>query len=70
LKITSNELKELELIDDVIDEPLIGGHRNKDEAVNALGTYFLQQVEELTKLTSEQRYEQRYAKLMALGSFS
>jgi acetyl-CoA carboxylase carboxyl transferase subunit alpha len=70
LKITSNDLKELELIDDVIDEPLIGGHRNKDEAVNALGTYFLQQVEELKKLTSEQRYEQRYAKLMTLGSFS
>ena len=69
LKITSTDLKEYNLIDDVIDEPLIGGHRNKDEAISLLGSYFLQSVEELKDLSDEQRYEQRYNKLMSLGSF-
>lgn len=32
LKITAENLKQQNLIDDVINEPLIGAHRNKDEA--------------------------------------
>jgi acetyl-CoA carboxylase carboxyl transferase subunit alpha len=70
LKITSNDLKEMDLIDDVIDEPLIGGHRDKENAINALGTYFLKQVKKIRKLTSEERYEKRYKRLMTLGSFA
>ena len=70
LKITSNDLKQMNLIDDIIDEPLIGGHRRKDEAISALGTYFLDKVKEIKKLSYEERYEKRYEKLMALGSFA
>ena len=40
LKITSEDLKELGLIDDIVDEPLIGAHRDKEGAVNALKDYF------------------------------
>jgi len=32
MKITSSDLKELKLIDDIIDEPLIGAHRDRDES--------------------------------------
>ncbi|MBI3874285.1 MAG: acetyl-CoA carboxylase carboxyl transferase subunit alpha [Arcobacter sp.] len=70
LKITSNDLKNCELIDDIIDEPIIGAHREKDEAIRALGEYFLAKVEEVGKLSSEERYAKRYAKLMSLGSFA
>lgn len=70
LKITSNELKELKLVDDVIDEPLIGAHRKKEEACRVLGDYFLNAVEELNQMSKEQRLEKRYEKLMALGSFA
>jgi acetyl-CoA carboxylase carboxyl transferase subunit alpha len=69
LKITSEDLKELELVDDIIDEPLIGAHRNKKEAIKALGNYFLDSVDELKKLTKEERQARRYKKLMALGTF-
>lgn len=69
LKITSEELHELNLIDDVINEPLIGAHRQKHEACKALGDYFLRAVKELKELTPEQRLEKRYEKLMALGRF-
>lgn len=70
LKITAEALKELNLIDDVINEPLVGGHRKKEEACKALGDYFLNQLEELRKLTPEQRYAKRYDKLMSLGAFA
>lgn len=69
LKITSSDLKEYNLIDDVINEPLIGAHRNKEDAVKALGDYFLDQVAELKKLSKEERDENRYNRLMTLGSF-
>jgi acetyl-CoA carboxylase carboxyl transferase subunit alpha len=70
LKITAESLKELDLIDDVINEPLVGGHRRKEEACKALGDYFLEQLQELRKLTPEERYEKRYEKLMKLGQFT
>ena len=70
LKITAESLKDLKLVDDVIAEPLIGGHRAKEEAIQALGDYFLNSVKELRELPEEQRYEKRYEKLMSLGSFT
>ncbi|MCK5294487.1 MAG: acetyl-CoA carboxylase carboxyl transferase subunit alpha [Arcobacteraceae bacterium] len=69
LKITATDLKEYKLIDDIIDEPLIGAHRSKNAAISALGEYFLKSVNELKTLSKEERYEQRYEKLMSLGSF-
>ena len=70
LKITSFDLKEANLIDDVINEPLIGAHRDKENAVKALGDYFLDSVKELESLTKEERDQKRYDKLMSLGSFA
>lgn len=70
LKITANDLKYCNLIDDIINEPMIGAHREKDKAIKALGEYFLTQVAEVSKLSDEERYAARYARLMTLGSFS
>ncbi len=70
LKITAESLKSLNLIDDVINEPLIGAHRNKVAAAKALGDYFIESVNELRNMSQEERYEKRYQKLMSLGSFS
>ena len=69
LKITSQDLKEFNLIDDIVNEPLIGAHRNKEDAIKALGDYFLDSVSELKKLSKEERDSKRYEKLMSLGSF-
>ena len=44
LKITAENLKQQNLIDDVVNEPLIGAHRKKDEAVMALKEYFLNSI--------------------------
>jgi acetyl-CoA carboxylase carboxyl transferase subunit alpha len=70
LKITSADLKELDLIDDIIDEPLIGAHRDKVGAANAVKEYFLSQVASLRKLSDSERLEQRYNRLIGVGKFS
>ena len=69
LKITAENLKELNLIDDVINEPLIGAHRKKEEAILAVKNYFLTSLKELKQLTPAQRYEKKYQKIMNLGSY-
>ena len=70
LKITADALKDLDLIDDIINEPLIGAHRRKEIAIKELGDYFLKSLEELRALTPQQRYSKRYEKLMSLGQFT
>ena len=70
LKITSADLKELDLIDDILDEPLIGAHRDKIGAANAVKDYFLSQVASLRKLSDSERLEQRYNRLIGVGKFS
>jgi acetyl-CoA carboxylase carboxyl transferase subunit alpha len=70
LRITSEDLKELDLIDDVIDEPLIGAHRDKEGAAKALGDYFLNQLQELRAMSDEERMEKRYERLVSIGEFS
>jgi acetyl-CoA carboxylase carboxyl transferase subunit alpha len=70
LKITSADLKELDLIDDIIDEPLIGAHRDKEGAANALKTYFMNSVNQLKVLSDSERLEKRYNRLIGMGRFS
>ena len=70
LKITSDDLKEFNLIDDIIDEPLIGAHRDKEGAATALKDYYLQEIKNLQELSQEERMELRYTKLTAVGAFT
>ena len=70
MKITSADLKELDLIDDVLDEPLIGAHRDKDGAANAIKEYFLESLTTLRAMSDEERMEIRYNKLVSPGAFS
>jgi len=69
LKITSADLKELDLIDDVLDEPLIGAHREKEKAAEVLKQYFLDEVKKLKEMSSQERMDARYAKLTKPGEF-
>jgi acetyl-CoA carboxylase carboxyl transferase subunit alpha len=70
LKITSEDLKSLDLVDDVIEEPLVGAHRDKVGAANALKAYFLSQLESLRTLSDEERLEKRYNRLVGVGQYS
>jgi acetyl-CoA carboxylase carboxyl transferase subunit alpha len=69
LKITSADLKELDLINDIIDEPLIGAHRDKQGAAEAIKNYFLSSLQELREMDAEERMNKRYDRLVSIGKF-
>jgi len=70
MKITSGDLKELDLIDDIIDEPLIGAHRDRAGAASAIADYFLSELTKLREMSNEERMDARYKKLTGVGAFS
>ena len=69
MKITSEDLKDLGLIDAVIDEPLIGAHRDKESSAKALADYFLGELEVLQAMSKEERMDARYKKLTGIGAY-
>jgi len=70
LKIIPDSLKEHGLIDDIIDEPLIGAHRDKVTAADAVKEYYLNSIKELSALTKDELVEKRYEKLISVGSYN
>ena len=70
LKITPDDLLEHKLIDDVLDEPLIGAHRDKQTAADVVKAYFLENVKVLRELSEDEMLEQRYKKLTAVGAYT
>lgn len=67
--ITSERIKALGLIDDIIIEPKGGAHRNPEGAATALKSMLIKQLDELSILSTAERLEQRYQKLMNFGQF-
>jgi len=70
MKITSGDLLDLELIDDIINEPLIGAHRDQEGAAQAIKEYFLESLSKLNEMSEDERMDARYAKLTKPGAFS
>ena len=70
LKITPDDLYEHKLIDDILDEPLIGAHRHKQAAAEAVKSYFLDSVKQLRELSLDELLEKRYQKLVSVGAYS
>ena len=69
LKMTSKDLYEAKIIDDLVEEPGCGAHRNKKEAANLIKQYFLKSVNELKEIDEETRKINRMNKLLKYGSF-
>ena len=69
LKITSKDLKELGLIDQIIPEPNNGAHASPVEAAAKLRRAILQNLEQLWQMSPQQRQESRYQKFRNMGRF-
>jgi len=70
LKITPDDLLSHGLINDILDEPLIGAHRDKQTASDVLKAYFLENVKALQALSIDEMLEQRYQRLTSVGAYS
>ncbi len=69
LKITSEDLLKLEIIDDIIKEPLGGAHCDYETAGNNLKETIVKAMNELKKLPSDKLKEERYNKFRRMGVF-
>lgn len=65
--LTASRLKELELIDNIVTEPLGGAHRQYDEMAQALKQRILSDLEDLDILDKETLLDRRYQRLMNYG---
>ncbi|MFC1719710.1 acetyl-CoA carboxylase carboxyltransferase subunit alpha [Pseudomonadota bacterium] len=69
LGITSERLKSMGLVDEVIPEPLGGAHKEPDEVAKRIADCIEKQLSELEKKTTEQLIEDRYKRLLGFGEF-
>ncbi|MBF7042035.1 acetyl-CoA carboxylase carboxyltransferase subunit alpha [Campylobacter volucris] len=70
MKVTADDLKNQGLIDDVIEEPISGAHRDKESAIKNLSDYILKSIEELEKFDKRELAALRMQKIFKLGAFS
>lgn len=69
LRFTSTHLVQLGVIDDVIEEPLGGAHRDHHKMAASLKRYLVSVLHELTTLPTDQLIAARYDKFRQIGVF-
>ncbi|HEC1782237.1 TPA: acetyl-CoA carboxylase carboxyltransferase subunit alpha [Campylobacter lari] len=70
MKVTADDLKTQGLIDDVIEEPMSGAHRDKENAIKNLSDYVLKAIEELEQYDKRELAALRMQKIFKFGAFS
>lgn len=69
LKLTAKDLKKLNLIDDILPEPLGGGHRNPSEMFGRFEKYVTETLRSLKRVRIDTLLKRRYDRLRHLGDF-
>ena len=67
--VTASRLKELGLVDRLIDEPLGGAHSNHEEVAKSLGVALEEEMQKLEKVDAETLVANRYKRIRDYGSF-
>lgn len=69
LKITSGHLLEMGVIDDVVEEPLGGAHRDHYQMAGRLKMYLTRTLRELQRLSTDDLLAKRYEKFRKMGPY-
>jgi acetyl-CoA carboxylase carboxyl transferase subunit alpha len=69
LKLTAQDLLKLDIVDEIVDEPEGGAHRDYVTAAANLGYALRKNVEKLQEHSIDQLLKRRYKKFRALGNF-
>jgi len=69
LKLTAQNLQELEVIDEIIPEPLGGAHKNLQQMAESLQSFLRETLLVLTPKNPDTLLEERYQKLRRMGKF-
>ena len=67
MKLTAKDLFKMEIIDEIIIEPIGGAHRNKEQAVFSAKEALSKYLEEFEKYTRKEIFEQRKEKFLNIG---
>ena len=67
LKLTSKDMSAFGLVDGVINEPLGGAHTNPEEMAKTIKGVILKNIEELSKMSIDDRITQRIEKFASMG---
>ncbi len=67
--ITAERLLALNLVDNIIEEPLGGAHRNHDAIADSLKRRLIENIETLESIGIDNLLDQRYQKLMNFGRY-
>ena len=67
MKVTAGDLKKLEVIDDVIPEPMGGAHRSPDETIDLVGKVVSEALTQLGNLDPDTLRQPRQEKFLAMG---
>ncbi|MBM3643577.1 MAG: acetyl-CoA carboxylase carboxyltransferase subunit alpha [Alphaproteobacteria bacterium] len=67
MRMTAQDLKRLDVIDEVIAEPMGGAHRSPDEAIDAAGSAVGRVLAELAALDADTLRRRRREKFLAMG---
>ena len=68
--ITSDRIRELGLLDEVVREPRGGGHRDYQTIANNLRESLIRNLNELKELDIDELLEKRYQRIMSFGVFT
>ena len=69
MRITAENLNEFGLVDEVLQEPCGGAHRNPKEMAEVVRNAILQSLDELGQLSTEQLLERRQQRLASFGQY-
>ena len=69
LRFTSDDLSRLGVVDDVLQEPLGGAHRDHHQMASRLKSYLSRTLGELEVKTTDQLVDERYEKFRRIGVF-
>lgn len=69
MKITAQDLKQLEIIDEIIPEVKGGAHNNIKEQANLIDAVLKKSLDELSKLSKDQLVQDRYQKFAKIGQY-
>ena len=69
LKPTARDIKNLEVIDEIVKEPMGGAHRDHNAMAGTLHEALTRNLKELKKLTAEELVEERYKKFRKMSRF-
>ncbi len=70
MAITSTHLKDQGLVDEIVPEPLGGGHRDPDAAARNLKSALVKAINDIRDVPHERLLEARYERLMSFGVVS